>query len=47
MLTFARPFRCLIGAFHLFTVNVDGKGRNQAVVVNDSYRCFYRERLES
>ena len=36
MLAFARSFRCLIGAFHLPTVNVDGKGRNQAAVVNDS-----------
>jgi len=36
MLAFARSFRCLIGAFHLLTVNVDGKGRNQAAVVNDS-----------
>ena len=25
MLAFARSFRCLIGAFHLLTVSVDGK----------------------
>ena len=43
MLAFARSFRCLIGAFHLFTVSVDGKGRNQAAVVNDSYRCSCTE----
>jgi len=47
MLAFARSFRCLIGAFHLLTVNVDGKGRNHAAVVNDSYRCACSERLES
>lgn len=47
MLAFARSFRCLISAFHLFTLNVDGKGRNQAAVVNDSYRDSYSERSES
>jgi hypothetical protein len=46
MLAFARSFRCLVGAFHLLTVNVDGKGRNHAAVVNDSYRCSYSERLD-
>ena len=47
MLAFARSFRCLIGAFHLLTVNVDGKGRNHAAVVNDSYRCSCSKHLES
>jgi len=46
MLAFARSFRCLIGAFHLLTVNVDGKGRNSGAVVNVGCRGARRgERL--